>query len=250
MKLSNSIILAPLLCLGVLGGMTAERATRLRPADAEPFHARAAAAVAAVPTRVEIDGRPWAAETRKLPAAAVELLRPNAHAHLHFAEAFTADGGGGRTADLLVVQCKDSGDMTGHYPPICYRGRGYVPVSTDVRPAVEVAPGVRVPYTEYQFEQFTRGRAVRTCIYNFFVVPGRGIVPTIDHVNEAAEDYQRQFFGAAQFQVLVAAELPRGEREAILTALLRANEPLLRTLSDTGTPGDGDRGGGAEQTTR
>src|SRR5947207_4217407 len=114
----------PVLSLALLGGIAAEQHRRLKPRDVEPYHARAAAAVKAVPYVIGY----WTGKDDEIPSAAQKLLRPNAILSRTYSDNDPGRGGIYRTrrrdASLLVVQCRDSRDMVGHYPPICYRAHG------------------------------------------------------------------------------------------------------------------------------
>jgi hypothetical protein len=233
MKPSRSIFLAPLLCLGLLGAIEVERRTQLEPKDAEPYHARASAAVRAAARSVSVDGQPWSARQVEVPEAAVKLLGNAEALRLHFKGRLQAHD---CSADLLVVHCQDSRDMTGHYPPVCYPGNGHTLVSTDLTQQARTPEGLTVPYVEYGFEKEVAGRPSKICIYNFFVVPGRGVVRDIQDVRDAAEDYQRRFFGATQLQLVLSAELPPSWREHIFQAMLDANAPLLHALNSAEVP--------------
>jgi hypothetical protein len=97
--------------------------------------------------------------------------------------------------------------------------------------------GQQVPFTEYHFEKYKHGRAEKVYVYNFFVVPGRGAVDDIKGVHEAAEDYERRFFGAAQFQVLMQDVLSPADaavREQVFASLLRSRPELIATLKNDG----------------
>ena len=235
MKSLGAILAPPLLCVGLLGGIAAQQRTRLRP-DAPvvaAYHQRAHAEINDFNKFVIIDGVQWASQERKAETAAVRLLRPNTILSRHYVEGVLDRYP--RTADLLIVQCRDSRDMTGHYPPICYKNIGYELIETEAGRSVEVA-GQTVPFTEYHFEKWSQGQPLRLSIYNFFVVPGRGVVGDIKGVHAAAEDYERRFFGAAQFQVLIPLNqvpLP-GDRDRIFTGLLAARPGLIETLKNDG----------------
>ena len=223
----SPILLAPLLCLGLLAGIEGERLTHLEPADAEPYHARARAAIGLIPRDVRVDGQTWSAVEVDVPEAAIKLLGNAATLSLHYT------GRLGRqdcSADLLVVSCQDSRDMRGHYPLACYPGNGFVLIDSGGRGIAKVG-SFDIPYMAYTFEKESRGRAFKIVVYNFFVVPGRGIVRDIQDVRDAAEDYQRRFFGATQFQLVVSAELPLAWREQVLREMIGANDRLLRTLT-------------------
>lgn len=235
MKSTGAILASPVLCLALLGGIVAQQRSRLRPDDpvVRNYHARAQEAVNAMPDTPQVDGVTWNAEGREPQTAAVRLLKPNVILSRHYVEGVTDRSP--RAADLLIVQCRDSRDMTGHYPPICYKNIGYEIMEATAREPVRVG-SESVPFTEYHFERWSGGQPSRVCIYNFFVVPGRGVVRDIAGVHEAAEDYERRFFGAAQFQVLIPLnQVPRREdRDVIFTGLLQSHPELIGTLKSDG----------------
>lgn len=130
--------------------------------------------------------------------------------------------------------------MVGHYPENCYVNAGDTLIGKRER-TWELGKW-KITGTEYTFERFSRGRATRRSIYNFLVVPGTGdaedetagkdIVPDIKQLNRAAEDYQRRYFGAAQFQFVMSDELSREKRDQIFKTLLGKNLGVLEALSD------------------
>lgn len=235
MKRLGPILAAPALCLCMLGGMVVQQQSRLKPDDAAVgrYHQLAAQAINGMPWKVEALGTMWTAVERRPEQAAVRLLRPNQILSRHYVQNTTS--GRALWADLLIVQCRDSRDMTGHYPPICYRNIGHELVYTQKHAPLEVG-AERVPYTEYHFEKYSHGRPERVCVYNFFVVPGRGPVDDIKGVHEAAEDYERRFLGAAQFQVLMPVDVltPDSVREQVFASLLRSRPELIATLKTDG----------------
>ena len=235
MKRRGSIIFSPLLCLCVLGGIAVQQRMRLRPDDAvvQDYHTRAKAAITAMPWKVEALGTSWTAVEHKPETAAVRLLRPNVILSRRYVQNTTSSRP--MIAELLIVQCRDSRDMTGHYPPICYRNIGHEMAYAQHRPPIMVGHEA-VPYTEYKFEKYSQGRAETIFVYNFFVVPGRGAVDDIKGVDEAAEDYERRFLGAAQFQVVMQeAVVPDARvRLEIFASLLRSRPELIATLKTDG----------------
>ena len=236
MKGVGSILASPVLCLFLLGGIALQQRTRLKPEDAvvQNYHALAGAEVKRMPWKIEALDSTWTAVEHKPETAAVRLLRPNVILSRRYVQNTTS--GNAMVAELLVVQCRDSRDMTGHYPPICYRNIGHELVHGERHQAIDVG-GEQVPFTEYHFEKYTHGRAERLYVYNFFVVPGRGAVDDIKGVHEAAEDYERRFFGAAQFQVLMQDALAPADprvREQIFAAMLRSHPTLIATLKNDG----------------
>jgi len=236
MKGIGSILASPALCLFLLGGIALQQRTRLKPDDVvvQNYHARAKAKINAMPWKVEALDSTWTAVEHKPETAAVRLLRPNEILSRRYVQNTTSARP--LVAELLIVQCRDSRDMTGHYPPICYPNIGYQLVYREQHTPIIVGHE-SVPYAEYQFEKYTHGRVEKLYVYNFFVVPGRGAVDDIKGVHEAAEDYERRFFGAAQFQVLMqdaAAPAPPAVREEVFASLLRSHPELISTLKTDG----------------
>lgn len=225
-------VTAPLLSLGLLAGIFAEQRTHLKPKDVEPYHAAAKAALDQVPYFVGT----WTGQDDDIPVAAQKLLRPNAILHRTFVDSSPGDFRTRyRSASLLIVQCRDSRDMVGHYPPICYRAHGLSLDEKNCGPRDWTVNGKTIPGYEYHFTEVFQGRSSRTTVYNFLIVPGRGIVRNMKGVEEAAEDYQQRYYGAAQFQVVFqsqgSAERSRSERDEIFATLMGPNIPLIETLT-------------------
>jgi len=225
MKSVASIFTAPALCLAVLGGMAMEKLTHTKPEDAAPYHARAKAVIDAWPAQI---GKEWTSRDLKIPDAAVQLLRPNTTLCRHYVNGADAS----QSAELLIVQCRDPNDMSGHYPPNCYPANGEPLVSE--RPRTWQVGEQAINGMEYQFERGDLGKPVRYCVYNFFVLPGHGIVPDMQQVREATGDYQRRFFGAAQCQVVFPPALPQQTRDEIFRTLIGANPGAFSVLSPSG----------------
>ena len=237
MKSLTAIIAPPLLCAGVLLGIALEKSGHVRPQDAEAYHARVKAAIEEMDWSIPDErGSIWFGEEVKPTKAAVELLRPN----VILSRRYTDDRGrshSARQCSVLIVHCKDSRDMVGHYPENCYVNIGET--VAEKRDREWHVAGSTIIGTEYIFEQFDRSasaRRRRRCVYNFLVVPkgdGMVIVRDIKGLNEAAEDYQKRYFGAAQFQFVFngADELTRIQRDEIFEALLGSNPGVFEALS-------------------
>lgn len=220
MKSLGTILAAPLACLGILVGIMAEESTHLEPQDADAYHARAKEAVESIPDSIGL----WTGRKTEVPAAAVKLLRPNAYLSrqykIHRAGEPDPWGWDRYPVDVLIVQCRDSRDMVGHYPEACYPQSGRTLVSKE--PVEWDVGGLKIPAMEYHFERFAGGRSEVTVVYNFLVVPGQdSIVRTIEGVNKAAEDYQRRYFGAAQVQFVMSGDLASRRREEAVQTLLK-----------------------------
>jgi hypothetical protein len=172
-----SIVAAPALCLGVLGGVAWENSRHAKPQDAEPFHAAARAAVDGWPTAAG----DWVGRDVPLTQGAIQLLKPNAHFCRQY---YNTRERNRRPVSLLVVQCRDPIDMSGHYPPNCYPNNGQ-PLATQ-KERTWTVPGAGRPVrgVEYHFASGSMLRSTRTVVYNFFVLPGRGVVPDMTEVRE------------------------------------------------------------------
>lgn len=218
-----AIFASPALCLGILSVLAVDNARHVRPRDAAPYHARARKSIDAFPYVIGY----WTGSDVVVPRAAVKLLRPNALVSRHYTN-HSPDPHAPAWADLLISQCADSRDMTGHYPPICYPSSGEPQLSA--RPFRLSVGDERIDGIEYQFAATPDRGIERESVYNFFVVPGRGIVPDIAGVRDAAGNYQRRCFGAAQFQVVMDADQPPEARDEVFTTLIGADPEVIKTL--------------------
>jgi hypothetical protein len=242
------VLAAPVMAVGLLAGMAAEQRTYVTPADVEPYHARAKAAIEQVPWVITGNGGFWTGKDDEVPIAAQKLLRPNHILSRTYVDKQT-DAWGPRVASLLIVQCRDSRDMLGHYPPRCYPSHGMT-MALDTDRDWTIGDLV-ITGKEYHFTRDLQGQTHRTTVYNFFVVPakapdgGGGRAPAVadaikrdmDAVRDAAEDYQQRYYGAAQFQVvfngLSSADLPKGERDEIFATLIEPCLPVIKALAST-----------------
>jgi hypothetical protein len=215
---------SPMLCVGLLAGLYSEKRGRVTAEDADPYHRTAKAAVEGLP--YQLGG--WIGRDEEVPNAAVKLLRPN----IIVARTYINPSQPGRRAGFLVVQCRDSRDMLGHYPPICYPAQGRT--QTVTLPRDWKIGDLTVHGMEYEFATTGELQPHRMVVYNFMTVPGVGIVRDMQGVGEAAADYQRRYFGATQVQVTFAAELSQPERDEIFKTLLGPNVPMLKTLISGG----------------
>lgn len=224
-----SIVAAPTLCLGLLGGVVWENQRHVTPVDTNPFHAAAKTAVDSWP---RIAGDWETPETdSELPAAAIQLLKPNAY----FYRVYSRRVGSPAPVGLLVVQCRHPDDMSGHYPPNCYPRSGK---NTTLAQKQEwTIPGLSQPIhgMEYHFQGGSVLHPESTVVYDFFVLPGRGIVGDMDAVRDASGDYQRRHFGAAQIQVIFNdPKMDDATREAAFKELMKAGIPALKALNPPG----------------
>src|SRR3954454_25165888 len=235
------VLFSPVLSAGLLMGLAAENRKYLRADDPvfEGYHRSAKTAIESLPFDV---GSCHALDTASdIPKEATTLLKPNKILNRRYTDV-SVEGLGTRMASLLIVQCKQSGDMLGHFPPNCYPSSGHEMTYRATRDWHIPQPDGReftIPGAEYQFVKTRNGRAERTTVYNFMIVPGSGIVRDMDGVQAAAEDYQQRYYGAAQFQVvfnnLVNQDLSQDERDRIFQTLMEPAVPVIQQLLATPT---------------
>jgi hypothetical protein len=223
---------APLTALLMLGGVVLERKDHLAPAQVEVYHAKARALVEAFPHTIGF----WTGSDYEITRAAQKLLRPNAIVSRRYVENHT-DRASNREAQLLIVQCRDTRDMLGHYPPVCYPAHGMTQI--DAQPREWTLGDLPINGMEYSFVRRRNGTSQLTTVYSFFVVPTRNgrdaIRPDMSAIRAAAEDYQQRHFGAAQFQMKFdgdsADSWSRAERDEVFAALFEPAVPVIRMLS-------------------
>jgi len=217
-------LVSPALCVALLGGLMVEKQTRVRAEDAEPFHAKAKAAIASIP--YQLGG--WCGQDDEVPPAASQLLRPNIILSRTYVDPTRMD----RRASLLIVQCKDSRDMLGHFPPVCYPAHG---MTLAAKAARDWQIGdLLITGTEYEFLQVSHERDLKMAVRNFMVVPGSGIKRDMDGVLASAADHQARYFGAAQFQVTFSADYTPAQRDEVFAKLIGPIVPVIQTLRSGG----------------
>lgn len=220
------VLAAPVLAAGLLAGLAWEKQDRPKPEDATPYHQRAFKAIDELPYIIGY----WTGRDFPVPEAAQKLLKPNIIRSRQYTE--NRPGAPTRQASVLVVQCRDSRDMIGHYPPICYTSFGDAMESA--KPGDWRAGNTTVPGTEYCFTTYNAGERLKKWVRNFLIVPGTGVHRDMSGVLETAGDYDRRFFGAAQFQVVMYGEVSEQERDEIFAELMA---PVLRIMDVVGSTG-------------
>jgi hypothetical protein len=192
-------------------------------ADGVNFHAAAAKAVAELPLQFG----EWKGEEVPVPAAAQVLLKPNAIVSRRFTNRRT-----GETLSMSLVQCRDTRDMAGHYPPICYPGMGWVEKSHATEVSLDV-DGVRLIAMRYHFSRHFFDQERVLVVYNFFAMPGEGFPSEMESIRRAAADYTSRPYGAAQVQVALNQAREPAEEKQLVQSVLMPCAPALRLLSDS-----------------
>jgi len=233
MSFARARYIPAFLTVALLLGLTVETRWRPRPGDAEPYHTRVRAAEAqiAVP-------KGWTFQDFKLPEGAIALLKPNASLFRVFS--------GPHQFQFLFIQCRDARDMGGHYPPVCYPASGWVPVvdenTTDLddkgRDMIWTVGSKTIIGKEYKFTGSQDGQTITRVVDNLLILPrgGNCYVRSMGDIRRVAADYLRQFYGAAQIQLIFDGAVPENERRAIFSELIGTNMNLLIVLEHSDEP--------------
>jgi hypothetical protein len=225
-------VAAPMLSLAMLAGIVAENRTYLKAEQFEPYHQVVKEAIESIPYGIDS----WIGKDEPVPEAAMALLKQPVIVSRRYVDTSAQYIGQiDRSASLLFVQCKQSSDMVGHYPPNCYRTHGFELVAGDARDWM--VDDMKITGMEYRFEKRTEGQKLYKTVYNFLLVPGKGIKRDMEGVKAAAEDYQQRYYGAAQVQVVFNSVNGPGltvkERDEIFSILISRALPAIKTVLDT-----------------
>jgi hypothetical protein len=223
---------ALVLTLALLAGAALETAlARPKRQDAEPFHARVRQAAQAL----AMSFGEWEGQDAKVHSSAVALLRPNVVVQRRFTHRRS-----GQEFTFLLVQCRDAADMGGHYPPICYPSQGWetgLARSGEWRvPGDGGRPDRVIRGMEYEYWRMEHGTPRTYVVRNLIILPQGRYARDIKEVREAAGDYLRQFYGAAQVQVMFAASRfpTEGERDRVFAELMGQCGGVLDALTSGG----------------
>lgn len=213
-------LVSPALAGVLVGGLAFQMRSFAVADNTSAFHARVKAAVEAIPIRIG----DWEGVESTVPDAAGQLLRPN----VLFARTYH-DTKSSAWAKLVLIHCKDTRDMSGHYPPNCYRGSGWTQTEAPVLHEFQLW-GESVPIAEYQFTRTEFRGTNFWSIYDFFVLPMAGFVTNMTQIQNASGDYRTRPYGAAQIQVIVDQTTPGPERVRILHDMLEPLGPVIEQL--------------------
>lgn len=206
------------LSLALLCGASIDRASLAPARDPSPYHQAVRAAAAQTPLRF---GN-WAGVDWEVPVEAARQLHPNVLISRQYTNTVT-----GRRVGLLLVQCGDVRDLTPHYPPVCYPGRGLTLIAT--RNKDWSTAGLAIQGTEYQFESNTFQTSALTIVENFMVLPDGRFCRNMDDVRREA-GMNTRYFGAAQVQVVMDSDVPDAERDRICCEFVAAYAPLIGAI--------------------
>lgn len=186
----------------------------------ESYHRHVADIINAIP--VDVDG--WVGEQVPLPQSATNLLRPNALVARRY-----INEEHGASATLMVVQCRDTRDMAGHYPPQCYPANGWLrPEEGGVGITAVAGHDLR----RYRFHRVA-GRAERDItVYSLFALPTGELTTSMVDVRKLGADYAYRRYGAAQLQIVIDGSMDPDMHDWILNEMYRIAQPAIRAVRD------------------
>ncbi len=203
----------------LLGAMALRSGTTFSEAQVTAYHAEVRSALDSIPFRV---GN-WIGVDTPVPPAAQRLLRPNAILSRTYRDPE------GRQATVMLVHCRDTRDMIGHYPPICYPAHGW-------RTEREPAPAELVDNaTWYRFTRQSQGQQVDLLILNYLEAPGVGRVADMDTLRSLAEVRQTRGLGAAQIQILFESDAEPADQQAVVEEFERVLAPVVARIRELPT---------------
>ena len=209
-----------MLCLLFLTGVGAHRIATRTPIDSTAYHARVKASVESIDFIVG----EWAGEKMDVPPSAVALLRPNGLVGRSY-----RNQSGDRVITLAVVQCRDTRDMTGHYPPVCYPANGWKLLQFDSY-VVSLDDETILPVTRYLFDRSTALETVQRWVHNLLILPIEGGVMDMDEVREAASNHQDRQRGAAQIQLVLSGDVLEADQKRFVLQFLTELEPVVNEI--------------------
>ncbi|HEX2972349.1 MAG TPA: hypothetical protein VHP11_08440, partial [Tepidisphaeraceae bacterium] len=83
---------------------------------------------------------------------------------------------------------------------------------------------------QYEFSSLKLDRTAQISIYNFMLLPDGRTCRDMDGIDRIAQDRQKRYFGAAQFQFVCDSISTEAEREEFFRMVLWANRPLIDTI--------------------
>lgn len=217
--------LSPWLAVLLLAAMAVARVQRHADTHNHAYHAQVAEAIQSTPQRIG----DWVGEDQPVPTAAVDLLQPNVILCRRYRN--EADG---QAATVLLVHCRDTNDLDGHYPPICYPSHGWGRMY-ERRRSWQVGSRT-IEGTEYGFRFGDVSQPRRISIANVMVLPNGELSPDMSAVRKLASHPTLHSLGAAQIQIITDARLPSHERDRIVEELMAGLTGAIDVIGQGVTP--------------
>jgi Protein of unknown function (DUF3485) len=212
-------ILWIVLGLMLLLGAGAERLHLAPPADTSEYHRQVRDAAAQIPLRF---GN-WTGTDVPLDYDVTRALHPNVMICRDYRQAGT-----GQEVWLLLVQCENAVDLGGHYPPICYPNIGYTLTSTE--PRTWQCGTLRVSGADFTFSHDGSDSASAITVSSFMELPDGTTTSDMEQVFIAGAEMQTRYYGAAEAQLLFAADVPRAQRDQTISEFLSAMRGTIQAI--------------------
>ncbi|MBL4788685.1 MAG: exosortase-associated EpsI family protein, partial [Kordiimonadaceae bacterium] len=182
---------------------------------------------------IDING--WVGRQVELPQSAINLLRPNAILARQYLNKEKR-----ALATLMIVQCKDTRDMAGHYPPVCYPSNGWLKKNDDLDQRVIIDDQtIKV----YEFHRVA-GRVERDItIYSLFALPTGELTTSMTEVRQLSANHELRKYGAAQIQVLIDGDTDPKDHLWILEDMFEIARPVIEAVLDASPQQAQNRGG-------
>lgn len=223
--------------------MIAIGVARINPGNQEKvdaYHERVAQVINSIP----IDTNGWTGQQVPLPQSAIKLLDPNALVARHYSNKEK-----NVAATLLIVQCRDTRDMAGHYPPRCYPSSGWM--DSESNPTRMYTLG-HFDIKRYGFQRIAGHVERGISVYSLFILPTGEMTTSMREVRRLSANYDFRMYGAAQIQVVIDGDVPEEDHDWILSDMFEIALPTIRAVlepaentksaddSDTAKPTGGD----------
>lgn len=204
----------------LLGGAAADRLSLPRPEDSVPYHAHVRQVAASLP--LTMDG--WTSQPVAVPTEAISCLKPNVLISQQYSNPSSHE-----QFQLLLIQCADVRDLAPHYPPMCYPGRGLDLTGSVLRTWKSGDESFLA--TEYQFCSNSFSHNDPLVVENFMILPTGCCVPEMGQVRKQI-GLSSRYFGAAEVQVVFAADVPEARRLELTAACVKTYLPLIDAIKD------------------
>ncbi len=165
----------------------------------------------------------WHGRDVPLPRSAVSLLQPTVDFCRQFTNRLT-----GQAATLMIIDCSDTRNLTGHYPPNCYPGNGWI-LEKSTKRTWKIA-GYRIPGMEYKFRRGSFDTETQIYVEDFFVMPDGRFLPTEQDFIRHAGTFNDRFFGAAQLELTLPGNMLPTDRMKVFYQLLKPNWKLIDAI--------------------
>ena len=191
------------------------------PANADRYFTLVAERIRQIPYQIGA----WNGIDEPMTEPARELLKPNELLQRRYHNRDT-----GESFTLLLIHCKNTRDMEGHYPPVCYPRHGWSMGRTDH--VVLSVDGQQIPANRYSFEKPSRQTAGMN-VLGFFVLPSNEQPYTagMEALTRASRARSAAGMGAAQIQIITERSMAQSRRDEIVAMVLEEIGPTLRLIA-------------------